>query len=311
MSTVEIFEKAAVDLEKALERSTDNEGVFLKAYKSVRSKAMDLEELARFYTDLPDAKSAKRMQEIKVITKDLEDRLGELGELDELYALNGAAELKLKRSQAVREAMAWIEEHDSLIADLHRAIMECELPEGEANRAYVRERMLRKLTKLNRAIDKGDYYPSKGAVYTALEMEDRAHQFRRDLRRISIFMSVTGQFELREGLKSGVPKADALIAKHAKLKDHPIAKTPYAKLSPPKTENPILVPRELFLYLTLMIENIGVVKDDAIYQHMLHEMGIAKRPADLEKLSAEVIPLIEEISADSVLNAMALTIEKN
>lgn len=300
----QIFEKAVSDLDKAMIRDGENADGFIFNYKGVRSKAMELEELARFYQDLPGQKTKLIMIGIKSSVKELEDRLGKIGAIDDAYQINKSKKLYGILQSMIAEHRQWLLTAPPLIPGIRLALKNADLPDIEKNRDYVLRRMQEKLRDLPEDMKEGKYSPS-GKVYSEKELEKKAHELRRDLRRITILMAVTGQFKLSNEVDGGSADVNAILKRFEYLKTDAIADSPYAKLPGAKTALPILVPRVLFLLITKVVNDIGIAKDEAINQNIFFDNGLADHGADLEALTRAVLPQIELLVQSKALEALA------
>jgi hypothetical protein len=326
------FELAMNDLERnLLLMQTGTLYDFANRYSAARSAAFKVEELARFYYELPGKHNEDRFREIHDLAKQLEDKLGEFNEYDELYK---SPVYGVEQKESLRKAMVenmnsmqnWLrtsEPHwqvahksemnpkDFAVARMRELLGQVKLPSTKENREYAAKRMVDVILKVDKHLNDGDYSPGKKGVYKKDELESKAHQLRRDIRRITMVMAYSTMFELRDDLDGGSDEANALQKVLLPLEGSDVASSPFAKLPKATIRRPIAVPRALFLAITQVVAEFGAAKDGAVNTNLLHEMGLSEEGADMKALTEKYSKQIEFLKSTGLLRLLAEFIEQN
>jgi len=308
----EVFYAAAGMLVESIKKAEATDGQFMQRYTTIRTNLFRLQMLAKLFRKAGDDQNEARFERVRLLTKEFEDRLGRFNELDELVKLikrrkmdgtdpkiprQGLVSVKeeweLKRASALKDLRRWmvtagwstqVAAPQGGLVELYALLKETPwLTDAELIR-YVGRRLPKMLRKLQDEVTAGVYSPESDLGYSELEVEDKVHELRREIREIGMVMQFSGGlFSFAKAGRAIAKEAQPLLEKYEFVLDLPVAKTPFARLPAATIQPAHLVPRELFVLLTEFTLEIGVAKDWAQNQWRLHEAGLVSEGPDLNQ----------------------------
>lgn len=298
----EIFNNAYKQLIEALIKSEGTNSEFMRYYTSVRTAAFRVQVLAKLFKKSGTSANEMRLEQLRLMSKELEDRLGRFNELDELVKIvkrRAAAqsekgpktggfsvkeEWELKRASALGDLRQWMrlkgwasQASEGGLVETGRILASIEIMSDQDTMRYLQAKVPKMLRKLQEELAEGEYSPADPrAGYSVHEIEEKVHELRRELRELAMAMQFTGgvfSFTIPPGT---LPSAStvALIEKYKFVLGKAVAKTPFAKLPPVTVPDPLFVSRELFVLLVELTNEIGGAKDWAQDNQRLFEAGL-------------------------------------
>jgi hypothetical protein len=317
-----IFASSLADLKEQLGHLRGSSKDFLDHYKKARNAAFQLEMMAKFMRNQQG--NMTRFAKIRSITKELEDKLGRFNETDELLSKFEKADITLPNGESAKEHYeAKLDKEISAVRqwltssgwfrvtgrtrEIETLIEDMKWLEQKEFREFAIQAITEELREFQDEVDSGEYDPANKKGYTMEEVEVKVHKLRRAIRMYSQIMAYTGGlFKLTESKRGLRRKSLAAVQHFSPILKNRIAATEYAKLPDPYDENPILVPRALFVVITSHVEVLGNAKDWAQnIERLLHE-GFQGR-ADLDHLD---ISLVNRDGIPVPFNALAASILK-